>query len=267
MSKPSRLSLTIDLACACMTVLVSGHIADKTLRAAAKKNLSRRGAHPLAGVLSEYDPKDFLTGGKYHGAFFRTALTLQLHPSTVAKAAYGRSSVPHTVAAIRETIRQIDAEISFAPVPLAFDELAEFHIGGRYFGIPTRVAKRLGISRSSVLNVTRGVWPGHDVLPALRAEMAIVDAALNAGPDAPNAGPDAPLTQAEKAQFGTGGKYYGVYAEVSRYLKQNPSAVHHAASNSSPRRTLRAIRDAMATRDAEMSRVDAEIEAKNTGVA
>jgi hypothetical protein len=126
--------------------------------------------------------------------------------------------------------------------PLA--DKTHFQNGGKYHGIISSVAKEVGRSKATVSDVVRGKFATPPIVAALKREMARIDAL-------PKIAKPLPLTESERAEFGPGGRYYGVYSKVARELGINPGSVGndirlgHARS-----RTIAAVR-------LEMRRIDA----------
>ena len=129
-------------------------------------------------------------------------------------------------------------------------DLREFRRGGKYFGTYARVSRDLGVSRPSVCRVVQG-YASRRILDAVLREIRRIDE--HGGPKLPT-----PLSPMELGQFGSGGKYRGVYTRVAKNLGMLHSNVWRAAHGETSARLLTAIR-------AEMARVDAELAGKKGG--
>jgi uncharacterized small protein (DUF1192 family) len=180
--RSSRLSLALDLACAVMTVLVSGRIADKTLRAA---NKERRGYRPKPAVfdfkpLAAIDRREFRNGGRYHGAMTRVAKSLGVSENMVEMVSRGKSTSARILKALKDEIARIDANPKLSPAPLTDEERRQFARGGKYYGVVARTAESLGMLACNVHRCLRGKTRSPRILAAIRAEIARVDAEIAA---------------------------------------------------------------------------------------
>jgi hypothetical protein len=63
--------------------------------------------------------------------------------------------------------------------PFSPDVYAQFHRGGRYFELRSKVAKQPGISQTHVSNVASGRARGNHVLTFLISEMKLIDAEVS----------------------------------------------------------------------------------------
>ena len=122
---------------------------------------------------------------------------------------------------------------------------AEFRCGGRYFGLLSRVASRLQVSPSYVAHVFNGSMESQRILRAIAEEVRNVDATFK------EIDQDI-LTHDERSQFGPGGRYRGIGAEVGRKLGVNSGTVMLVArGRHKSKRIMCAIRE-------EMKRVDCD---------
>ena len=172
----------MEFACAAMTVLVSGYVADETLRTANKKRHNYK-PKPTCfdfGPLQCIDRREFRNGGKYFGLFTQIAKDLSVNPSTVEMVSRGARISERILNAIVAGVRRIDSDPQLSPQPLSPFERAQFARGGSYYGVSTRVAKSLGMLNSNMHRALRGKTRSPRILASVRAEMARVDAELAA---------------------------------------------------------------------------------------
>jgi hypothetical protein len=234
-----------------MTVLVSGHVADKLLRDANKRKPSYK-PKPVSfgpGPLQNVNRREFLPGGIYHGLFKRIAKELGVCPGTVEMVSRGSSKSRRIMDAIVAEVRRVDAEKHTYPEPLSQAEHAEFSRRGKYYGVGSCVARALGMIPSNVGKVLSGKRQSRRVLAAIRAEMSRVDAL-------PQLERISPLTPEEASEFKNGRKFYGLFTRVAKATGRHPATVRDTATRwSASQSMLRVLRS-------EMARVDAELSAK-----
>ena len=130
--------------------------------------------------LSFAESSQFAAGGKYSGITRRVAdrfnvPVLNFHARL-------RSKYPsiEILQAVREEMRLVDEERSGSAHPLSIQELAEFSPSGRYHGLYSQVARKLGINSRSLHKAARTRFPNLKYVNTLRAEMARVDAEITA---------------------------------------------------------------------------------------
>ena len=92
----------------------------------------------------------------------------------------GHAISRRVLAAVLKEISLIDSHPENNPLPLSDEERAEFKRGSKYFGVYARVAASLGMLNSNMHRVARGKVRSPRVLLAIRAEMARIDAELEA---------------------------------------------------------------------------------------
>jgi hypothetical protein len=130
-----------------------------------------KSAHPLSGT----------THGKYYGVAARVAKALGHHRAHVAAVVRGERKSARIMAAYLEECRKVDAHPTQVQLPrITESQRIALQRGGRYFGVAKRVATELQVCTDFVYQVIREDRPSQRVLAAIHAEMARIDARLEA---------------------------------------------------------------------------------------
>jgi hypothetical protein len=176
-SQPSRLEQLGNLMTAMIAVIVTGTFNSKVIK---------RSGKPLPNTfavekLRKINRLDFRTGGRYNGAMKKVAHELGVCRGSVEAAAQGRVKSGRILDALVKEIDRRDREAEIRPLPITEEERAAFGRGGKYYGVNTRVARQLGMLPNNAHRVLRGKYHSPNILRALRAEMARIDADLAGG--------------------------------------------------------------------------------------
>jgi hypothetical protein len=103
------------------------------------------------------------------------------------------------------------------------EELEEFKLGGRYFGVMTRIAAQRGTSVGTVSAVAHGKLKSKSILAALRAEMKTAE--HNPPVKRARKQRSVPFSPEELSEF-SHGKYRGLQVGVARSLGVGECRVH-----------------------------------------
>jgi len=257
--QPSRMEQLGNLLTAMIAVIVSGK-ADLLVGDSSKIDGLSGGFLVLPLDLM----RKFRAGGPHCGTLAQIAREIGVSPGVLRNVFRGKARSRHIANAILTTIVRLEGERALDLVytkssaydpPFTQKERRQFGLGGRYYGVQSKVRARLNVSPDAVSCVVRGETCSRSILAALREEMKEADSAPAAFPD-PSA---RPFSKEERNLFSRGRKYFGVYGRVaSRFKVQRVTVYSAAAGHHRSERILAAIR-------AEMARVDAEIATRGGG--
>ena len=131
--------------------------------------------------LSPDEIEEFKSRGRYHGIASKVARDLGTKPATVSTVAHGKLKSTRILAALRAEMKRADGETPVKNVrkqttsPFTSEDLCKFRTG-RYRGLATRVARSLGISKSTASQVIRGNTTSAYIVAGVRAEVERIDA-------------------------------------------------------------------------------------------
>jgi hypothetical protein len=250
MSRPTRLSVALDFACAAITVMLSGYIADQVLRDA--KDF--RPNQPF----TKDERREFGRGGIYYGLMARIAGDFDVNYSSVSRVLYGGSTNQRIAKALRIEMKKIGSPRSSIPDKPNYqyfteEEIKEFCRRGKYNGILKKVKDSLRVPSLGVWRTLHGLSNRPRVRDAIRAEMNKIGPPRLVIPCAE------PLSALEKKEFRTGGRYRGLHKILADKTEVNRTYISRIASGKvKSDRILSALRE-------EMARVDFELAAKKAG--
>jgi hypothetical protein len=136
-------------------------------------------------VFQGVDPRLFRMNQRYSGIYKRVAERMGLTRRYVTAIGEGWQKSNRVSLELRAEMAKMDAEFLDRPAPLTAGQISQFKRGGRYFGLGSRTAQSLGLSKSAGTKAIHGGGRrGLKVLTALRAEMARVDAQIAAKTEA-----------------------------------------------------------------------------------
>ena len=132
------------------------------------------------------------------------------------------------------------------PESLTRDELALCQNGKKYNGVFKSVAKKLGVSSTSVSIVAHGRARSRRIISELRVQMALVDSLPRVE--------IIPLTESEMSAFRKGGRYFGLHTSLAAKHKVSRSLFSAAARHPyAYKKRFLVLREEMARIDAKLA--------------